>query len=89
MAKLVATPQLNMKAQLEISEAEARFLDALFGYGGEALVQAVRKELGTHYIARWEKEGVQFVDQMRPMLAGILGQFDAARKVFSPETDRG
>lgn len=82
MAKIAAAPQLNMLAHFEVTEQEARFLDALFGYGGEELLRVVKAYLGRAYIEKYEVAGLRMIAQMRPELAGILRQFDDARAVF-------
>lgn len=82
MARLAAVPRLDFRATLEISEAEARFLDALVGYGAQELIAAVKKHLGTSYIERHDEAGVQFCESLRESLPAILKNFDDARAVF-------
>lgn len=85
MTKIVATPKLDFRAVFEIDEAEARFLDALIGYGGEKLVAVVKAHLGKAYMDGHEQAGIRFCDTLRQQLPSVLRQFDDARKVFAGE----
>lgn len=83
MTKITAAPRLDFRATLEIDEGEARFLDAIIGYGGQALIDVVKKHLGTAYIRDHEAAGLRFCETARQQLGTVLYQFEDARKVFT------
>lgn len=87
MANAVARPRLEFTAAFTIDEGEARFLDALIGYGGKNLVHAVKAHLGKAYIEDHEQDGIRFCDSLRMPLASVLRQFEDARKVFDGTHD--
>jgi hypothetical protein len=82
MTKIVATPRLEMRATLEIDEGEARFLDALLGYGGEELIKVAMEHPGQAYIGPRNADGLRFCKTAREQLGPLLRQFDDARAVF-------
>lgn len=81
--KAIATPELNMRVTFEIDEREARFLDALVGYGGKELIRVVKEHLGEYYLKPYEKDGERFCETARRELGHVLGQFDKAREAFA------
>jgi hypothetical protein len=82
MTKIVGVPRLGMTVTLELTEREARFLDGLLGYGGEALIRVVTENLGRHYIKPYEDDGLQFCKDARREIGYALARIDRARKAF-------
>lgn len=54
MAKITAQPTIDMTVTFSVSEAEARALDGLVGYGDDAFIATFKDQLGSAYIRNHE-----------------------------------
>jgi len=79
-----AKPSTNVTFEVVItlSEVEARALDALFGYGADALLAAVYSKLGSAYLKPYEKGVYSLGQAMRGQLGARLVEVDEARHVL-------
>ena len=82
MAKIVATPTLEVTTQFTVTEEELRALEALAGYGDDAFIKMFYKDLGTHYMKPYEAGLRQFLVSVRSLASPILRKADKAREVF-------
>lgn len=87
MASIVTKTELGIFITLKVDEGEARFLDALVGYGGRVLVETVKKHLGESYIKGHEEDGIRFCENLRQVLPGELGKLDSARAFLKGPAD--
>lgn len=85
MAEIVGRPSVALIVRFEITEAEARALDALVGYGDEAFLKAFKNLLGKSYMEGNEQGLTDFFKSIREKLPHLLRQTDKARKVFNSE----
>lgn len=85
MASLDCRPRIGITITLSIDEGEARFLDAIVGYGADQLIGAVKDKLGKAYIEGHERDGVRFCETVRQMLPAILSKLADARNAFDPK----
>lgn len=82
MAKLEQRPTVTCEITLRLTEEEARFLDAVVGYGWASFIKAFKVHLGSTYIEGHEQDGEEFFDAVRREIPPILKRVDAARKAF-------
>lgn len=82
MAKIIGKPNIDLKFQFEINEAEARALDALVGYGDDAFIKHFYETLGKCYMENHEKGLREFFQSIRQSVPGILSQLGKARSAF-------
>lgn len=80
---ITARPTIDLQVQFNISEAEARALNALAGYGDDEFVRVFYAHLGKAYMADHEDGLRLFLATIRQMMPGILARADAARKEFA------
>ena len=83
MAKITAVPTIELKLTFTISEAEARALDGLTGYGDDAFIKAFKEKLGAYYIENHEAALREFLKTTRQFCASYLASVDSARKCFN------
>lgn len=83
-----SVPEVSAQVRAELSmwikltEEQARFLDALFGYGGEKLITAVKEKLGKVHISEFDRTGQRLVDDLRSPIAAALARFERARRAL-------
>lgn len=82
MSSIRSKASIEGKIVLEISENEARALDAIVGYGPDAFVKWFYKNCGTHYLKPHEVAMRSLFGDLRSQLGRHLNKFDKARKVF-------
>lgn len=82
--KANAIAQLTVTIQLTISEGEARFLDALTGYGSKPLLDVFKRLCGTAYLPS-DEVCEKFCDSVREQIPSILNRVNDARAVFNKE----
>lgn len=85
MAKITAAPRIQLLVNFEVSEAEARALDALAGYGDDAFVSAFYEKLGEAYMKKHEAGLRQFLKSVRDCVHPAIAQIEDARKVFDAD----
>lgn len=83
MAKITGVPTVELHVRFEVTEDEARALDALAGYGDDAFIKRFYEFLGEHYMKPHEKGLRLFLQTIRAELAPVLSQADRARKAFT------
>ncbi len=90
MAKVTGKGQTDIRIAFEISEAEARAIDALAGYGSDAFLATFKKHMGTSYMEGHEDGLREFFKTMRESIPPFLDRADKARAVFKhPELLEG
>lgn len=82
MAKLIATPVVEVTTTFTVTEAELRALDGLAGYGDDAFIEMFYKGLGTVYMKPHEEGLRMFLQSIRQMAGPIISKTDKARAVF-------
>lgn len=80
--ELRVRPVIELTVSISFTEKEIKFLDALIGYGGEALVDRFKEHLGKVYIEGAEEAGIAFCDKLRPITSKILGEVGDLREKF-------
>jgi len=85
--KIQGRPAIDLDIIIRLNEQEARFLDALVGYGWEGFIKVFREKLGKAYIEPYEKAGKELFETIRNELPSILHDIDKARSTFQHETE--
>lgn len=83
MAKIVGKGTVAMTVTIEISESEARALDALVGYGDDAFINAFYEKLGKSYMVKHESGLREFFQSIRSLMPSELARADNARIAFT------
>lgn len=82
MAQITQKPTVTLNLNFSITEAEARALDALVGYGDDAFIAAFKEKLGKVYMENHETGLRIFFQSVRSFVPPLLARADKARKVF-------
>ena len=82
MAELKSNPKITVNISLDLTEAEARALDALAGYDVEKFIEFFYKSMGRSYLEKYEHGLRSLFESARATLPGILDRIDKARKAF-------
>ncbi len=81
MAKITKMPtKVVVNVILELTEGEARALDALAGYGVDQFIEVFYEKLGRHYLEPYEKDLRNLFEVIRNEVPGIAQKADNARK---------
>jgi predicted RNA binding protein with dsRBD fold (UPF0201 family) len=83
MANAKAQTIIEGKVFVELTEGEARVLEAIVGYGPSEFVNWFYKNLGTHYLKPHEKHTVSLFETLREGLSRELHKLDNARSVLN------
>lgn len=80
------TSKQEFHIQLEMTEEEARALDALVGYGGDTFVEkflpVFYEKMGKHYMKPHEKGLAKLFDNIRVNIGSSLKKIDQARDIL-------
>lgn len=89
MAKLKeASVDTTLTVVLELTEAEVRALDGMFGYSAENFLAAFYEKMGKAYVQPYE-EGVRSLHRtIRSAMSGPIAKVDAARRLLSQNTNQ-
>jgi hypothetical protein len=82
MADIIGRPTVQLHVAIQLTEMEARAIDALVGYGDDAFIKHFYDGLGKSYMDNYEGGLRSFFKSMREKLPGLLSKADNARKVF-------
>lgn len=82
MAKTIGRPTVQLHVDIQLTELEARAIDALVGYGDDDFVKVFYEKLGKAYMEKYEAGLRSFFKSMREQLPQLLSRADEARKVF-------
>lgn len=82
MADFQARSLMQVTIAMEITEPEARALDALVGYGDDAFIKTFYEKLGEAYMKPHENALRKFFQSVRDSIPGILYRADRARAAF-------
>ena len=82
MARIVQRATVDIEAVFSVTEAEARALDALVGYGDDAFIKHFKESLGEAYMRDHEDGLRSFFRSVRDFMPGILKRADDARRAF-------
>lgn len=74
--------KIEGKVVIQLTEEEARALDAIVGYGPETFVKWFYANLGKHYLKPHEIAMRSLFKTLREELPRHLSKFDEVRKVF-------
>lgn len=85
MNKIIPTVSFTVK--LELTENEARALDALAGYGHKSFLQVFYKHLGIHYMRPFEGDLIQLFEKIKT-LRGTISDIDEARQKLGLKNNR-
>jgi hypothetical protein len=81
MAKIAGRPTVELKVTIELTEEEAKALDALFGYSCDAFLETFYEKMGTAYLQPHEA-GFRSLHASGRFLASEIGRARKARQVF-------
>ena len=85
MARIQGTPNVELHITIQLSESEARALDAMAGYGANAFIEVFYEKLGKAYMQDHESGLRTFLSSIRKQLPRILAKATEARNVFLEE----
>lgn len=83
MAQIIGRPNIELRIALELTESEARALDALVGYGDDAFLEVFYAKLGKAYMEEHEMGLRSLFRSVRDLMPALLSRTDDARQVFS------
>lgn len=86
MANVSIDKQLNVKITLDVSESEARAMEALAGYGTKPFLNVFYKHMGRHYLEPHESGLTSLFSKIRTQLPRELTAIDNARKELDAPT---
>jgi hypothetical protein len=72
----------NLTVTLELTEAEARALDGIFGYNVDAFLKVFYERMGRHYVEPHEAGVRSLHATIRGVVSGPLAEIDRARKAM-------
>lgn len=83
MAKITAfKTEITAKVVIELTEVEARALDAMAGYGHEPFLEGFYNNLGKSYMQPHEKGVISLFEMIRNELPTYLKKIDAVKKAI-------
>ena len=82
MATLEGRPDLGLRISMSLSEAEARALEALAGYGSDAFLKVFYEHMGKAYLEPHEHGLRSLFEGIKENLPAICSRMDQAKKVF-------
>lgn len=88
MATITQKPTVQVQATFVLDEEEMRALDALVGYGVDAVLNIFYYGLGETYLKRHEDGLRRLFQTFKDNVPAILGRADKARDAFAG-TSRG
>jgi len=83
VAEITVRPKIEVTVTFQISEAEARALDALVCYGDDAFIKYFYQFLGRHYMEPHEAGLRSLFKSVRDFMPGILSRTNKAREAFT------
>lgn len=83
MAKIIGRPRVELVLDFELSESEARALEAMAGYGDDAFIKVFYDKLGKHYMRDHEVGLRSLLKSARQQIPPILYRADEARQAFN------
>lgn len=85
MAKIIDRAVIELRIAIELTESEARALDALVGYGDDEFIKAFYEKLGKAYMENHEMGLRSLFKSVRQFMPAHLKRVDDAREVFNGE----
>lgn len=83
MAKVIHSKvTATLSVTLELTEAEARALDGIFGYNVDSFLKVFYERMGRAYVDRHEAGVRALHNTIRGVVAGPLAELDRARKAM-------
>lgn len=80
--KIHGQATVELKVFLEITEVEARAIEAMAGYNIDEFIKTFYEKLGSAYMRDHEKGLRTFLETSRICLPSLLGKATQAREVF-------
>lgn len=80
---VTAKVDVTVSVTFTVTEAEARALDALAGYGDDSAVAAFYKYCGSSYMRPYEQGLRSFLSSIRKVVTPALNEADRLRSVMS------
>lgn len=80
--RAASTTKLSFSINLQLTEGEARALDAICGYGPDEFVKWFYANLGKHYLKPHENDMRSLFNTVRDELPRELGKIDKVRKAI-------
>ena len=77
----VIITELNAKIFLELTPGEAGLLDAICGYGPEKFKEWFKKNLGKHYIEKYEQHMDSLFEKARKLEIAVKNYNEAVKHV--------
>lgn len=75
--------ELKIRVNLELTEVEARALDALIGYGFEPFKEVFYEKLGKHYMQPHENGLKSLFEAVKTQVVPTLNKMDKIKKNLS------
>lgn len=82
--KAMIKPKVTFTIDLELSEGEARALDALAGYGADAFLKTFYEHMGRAYLEPFEKDLRQLFTKIEELRSPIAKIHEAREKLGLP-----
>ena len=82
MAKIATKTIIEFHLTIQLSEQEARALEALAGYGSKEFLRIFYEYMGRHYLEPHEAGLISLFDIIRGTVPGFLHRVDDARETF-------
>ena len=80
--KLSYKTNASFTVQLELTDRQAKALDALVGYGFKQFLEIFYTNLGKHYLQPYEKDLEQLFDAIRAQVLPEIELIDRCKKAF-------
>jgi hypothetical protein len=73
----------NATINIELTESEAKALDAIAGYGSNVFLDVFYRKLGKHYLKPHENGLISLFDKVRTELPGQVDKVNRAKKYMN------
>lgn len=81
MSNVQLKPTVSFSVKIELTENEAKALDALAGYGTDEFLQCFYKGLGKAYLEPFEKDLIALFAKIKELQAPIANINEARKKL--------
>ena len=80
--KIVGVPGVTLNVTIQLTEGEARALDALFGYNPDEFIKSFYTNMGKAYLSPYESDLRVLMANVRSELPVLFGRAEQARNAF-------
>lgn len=82
MSKVASKSKMEFVISVEVTEEEARALEAIVGYGTKAFLECFYKHMGEHYLKPHEEGVYSLFDTISREIKPHLTKMDDCRDIF-------